>query len=64
MRGSYIKPEDYTAWLDPANGNVETLLALVGPYPERLMEAYPVSRKVGNPANEGPELIELLADPL
>ncbi len=30
-------------------------------YPERLMEAYPVSRKVGNPANDYAELIEPIA---
>jgi putative SOS response-associated peptidase YedK len=28
------------------------------PYPERFMEAYPVSRSVNSPGNEGTELVE------
>jgi len=31
---------------------------MILPYPERLMEAYPVSRNVNSPSNDGPELIE------
>ncbi|MDD5247557.1 MAG: SOS response-associated peptidase [Rhodocyclaceae bacterium] len=53
-----IRPEDYGAWLDPTVSDVEKLLAMLGPYPERLMESYAVSRKLSNPANEGPDLIE------
>lgn len=53
-----VKPEDYQAWLDPDLSDVEELQRMVVPYPERFMEAYPVSRKVNNPANEGPDLLE------
>lgn len=53
-----IKPEDYGRWLDPALVDVEELQGMIGPYPERLMEAYPVSRKVNNPKNDEPGLIE------
>jgi putative SOS response-associated peptidase YedK len=56
-----IRPEHYVAWLDPGLTDVETLQGMVTPYPERFMEAYRVSRKVNNPANDGPDLIEPLA---
>jgi putative SOS response-associated peptidase YedK len=56
-----IRPEHYASWLDPGLTSVDTLQGMVTPYPERLMEAYRVSRKVNNPANEGPELIEPFA---
>jgi len=48
------------AWLsketDPAQ-----LLALLKAYPADKMEAYPVSRAVNNPANEGAELMQAVA---
>jgi putative SOS response-associated peptidase YedK len=53
-----IRAADYATWLDPAMNDVEALQALVGPYPERLMEARAISRKVNSPANDGPDLIE------
>lgn len=53
-----VRPEDYGRWLDPALDDVAELQGMVGPYPERLMEAYPVSRKVNSPANDGAELLE------
>jgi len=53
-----IHPEVYTAWLDPEVSDVEVLQGMLAPYPERLMEAYPVSKKVNSPANDGPELVE------
>jgi len=53
-----IQPEAYTAWLDPDVTDVEALQSMLAPYPERLMEAYPVSRKVNSPANDGPDLIK------
>lgn len=53
-----IRPEDFGQWLNPDMTDVETLHRMIGPYPEALMEAYPVSRKVGSPANDGSDLIE------
>jgi putative SOS response-associated peptidase YedK len=53
-----VKPEDYGRWLDPGLSDVAELQKLVGPYPERFMDAYPVNRRVNSPANDGPELIE------
>ena len=57
-----VHPQDYAQWLDPEVSDVEKLQTLIGPYPERLMEAYPVSRKVGRPTNDGPDLIEPLPE--
>ena len=55
-----VKAEDFAAWLDPHVRDAERLRALLSPYPDRLMESYAVGRKVNDPANEGPELIERL----
>lgn len=55
-----VKPEDFEAWLDPHTCDPERLRALLAPYPDHFMEAYAVGRKVNDPANEGPELVEPL----
>lgn len=52
-----VRPEDYDRWLDPKNRDVESLLPLSGPYPERLMEAYRIDRRINRADAEGPELI-------
>lgn len=56
-----IRPQDYEHWLDPEQANVERLQAMLGPYPERLMEAYPVSPRVNRAVDDDPSLIEPLA---
>jgi len=53
-----IKPEDYTSWLDRDFTDVIKIQAMALPYPERLMEAYPVSRKVNSPKNDSADLME------
>ena len=53
-----VRPENYGRWLDPSMDDVAILQGMTGPYPQRLMEAYPVSQRVNNPANEGAELVE------
>lgn len=57
-----VQTQDYEQWLDPKLSDVERLQAMLGPYPERLMQAYPVSSKVNRPANDGPDLIEPLRE--
>jgi putative SOS response-associated peptidase YedK len=52
-----IKPEDHAAWLDGSLTDVTRLITMTEPYPERLMEAYPVSREVNNPRHDAPDLI-------
>lgn len=53
-----LPPEDYEAWLSPETGPAGAK-ALLRPY-EGEMIAYPVSKDVGSPKNDGPELIEPL----
>lgn len=54
-----LAPEDYDLWLDPGVQNAERLRQLLRPYPPEEMKAYPVSKRVNNPAaNDTPECIE------
>jgi putative SOS response-associated peptidase YedK len=52
-----LRQEDEDAWLDKASDPAR-LLALLKAYPADKMEAYPVSRAVNSPANEGAELMQ------
>jgi putative SOS response-associated peptidase YedK len=47
---------DFELWLDPHAPRPAVDLLLRAP-PEGLLEAYPVSRAVNSPSNEGPNLI-------
>lgn len=53
-----LHPEDYEMWLDPSFEEKEPLSALLKPYPDEAMEAYPVSRRVNRPTNDEPGCIE------
>jgi len=53
-----LHPADYDAWLDPENEELEKLKVLLKPYPAEEMRAYPVSSRVNNANNDGPEIIE------
>ncbi len=55
-----LPPQAYDAWLNPAGEDVEALSALLGPCDPALLEAWPVSREVNNPGNQGPALVEPL----
>ena len=46
-----------TVWLDPAMRDVESVQALLTPYPAAEMTVYPVSPRVNNPAYDAPEYI-------
>lgn len=52
-----IQPEDYAQWLDPGLIDSKLLRAFAGEYPGDGMEAYPVSRAVGNPRAQGVALV-------
>jgi putative SOS response-associated peptidase YedK len=47
----------FDEWLDGTNRDPERLGALLGPYPAEELDAYPVSRYVNKPSNEGPECV-------
>ena len=56
-----LAPEDHGLWLDPDVWEADPLLPLLAPYPDDVMEAYPVSRFVNRPANDDPRCVEPLA---
>ena len=56
-----LAPEDHGLWLDPDVREADPLLPLLAPYPDDVMEAYPVSRFVNRPANDDPRCVEPLA---
>ncbi len=53
-----LHERDYEAWLDPRNEKLEALSELLTPFPAEEMRAYPISARVNNTRNDGPELIE------
>jgi putative SOS response-associated peptidase YedK len=53
-----VAPGDFDRWLDPANEKPATLADLLRPYSSDEMTAHPVDRRVGNPRNDDPGLIE------
>ncbi|MFQ6046991.1 MAG: SOS response-associated peptidase, partial [Gemmatimonadales bacterium] len=52
-----LEPDHYDLWLDPAQSDTHELSGVLRPYPAERMSAYPVSRYVNDPRNEGPECI-------
>jgi putative SOS response-associated peptidase YedK len=52
-----LRPEDEAMWLNATNKNVGDLLALLRPYPDAELEAYPVSKAVNAPTVDDPGCI-------
>jgi putative SOS response-associated peptidase YedK len=57
-----VHPDNYALWLDPEAQDVGMIQRLLDAYPSGEMEAYPVSRYVNSPRNEGPDCIVRLAE--
>ncbi len=57
-----LDPDQYDSWLDPQLQDPEILKPLLKPYPSERLEYWPVSRRVGNPANDDPSLVEPLEE--
>jgi putative SOS response-associated peptidase YedK len=55
-----VAREAWDRWLDPANGDVDGLRALLVPWPTDDLAAYPVGRRVKDARNDGPELLRPL----
>lgn len=53
-----LAPEAYALWLDPSVREPGPLEGLLVPFPAEQMKKVPVGDRVGDPKNEGPELIE------
>ena len=49
---------DWDRWLDTAFSDTDTLSGLLKPFAADELEAWPVSREVNAPKNQGPDLIE------
>jgi putative SOS response-associated peptidase YedK len=56
-----LHPDDEAMWIDPKMNDTAALRALLQPFPNALMEAYPVSRAVNTAAIDTPALIEPVA---
>lgn len=52
-----LATDRFPLWLDSGVSDPTQLLPLLGPFPEAEMVAYPVSTRVNDPRNEGPELV-------
>ena len=57
-----VPPEAWERWLEPEPGDPGELLGLLAPADDPLLVAYPVSRRVNDVRNDGPDLIEPLTD--
>jgi len=55
-----LHPETYDEWLGEDIRNVSSLKELLMPYPSAEMIAYPVSKDVNSPRNQGEDLISRL----
>ena len=53
-----VEPDRWSSWLDPGVSGKDDLLSLLVPAAPGRLEAFPVSRAVGNVKNNGPELVE------
>jgi putative SOS response-associated peptidase YedK len=52
-----LPPAQYDFWLDRTNNDTAALTRLLVAYPQDAMEAVPVSKRVNDARNEGPELL-------
>lgn len=53
-----LHPSEFDFWLDRSHENPRALLDLIDPYPSDALEAYPVTKAVGNVRNDSPELVQ------
>jgi putative SOS response-associated peptidase YedK len=48
-----LRPENYRKWLSPEECSPDELMPLLEPYAAEEMEAFPISKSINNPKNEG-----------
>lgn len=53
-----LEPADYPKWFGEQPATPQELLAMLRPHPAEKMEVVPISTKVNNVKNEGPDLVE------
>ena len=56
-----LAPEDWPTWLGESPAGPEQLKALLKPYPAEDLITWRVDKRVGDPKNKDPSLIELFA---
>jgi putative SOS response-associated peptidase YedK len=56
-----VRSEHYGAWLDAQLSDPQAIAAMFEQFPAEEMRAYPVSTRINNVRNEGPELVRPLA---
>lgn len=54
----FLEPDEWSLWLDCDQRNVETLVDLLDPALDDVLELYPVSREVNSVRNKGAHLID------
>ena len=57
-----LAERDWDEWLDPENRDTKKLARLLVPAPDSEFLAYPVSTLVNKPENQGPELLDAVAE--
>jgi len=58
-----LLPRDaWTTWLDPAEQDMGSLRSLLVPAPDGILEMHPVSRRVNDVREDGPDLVEAVAE--
>ena len=55
LEPAILRRDQHETWL---GGTPEEAFACLQPYPDELLSAWPVSRKVNSPAHDDPSLIE------
>ncbi len=53
-----LTPADEDLWLDPDQTDADLLLQLLRPYPDELLEAYPITPAINSPRNNYADLIK------
>jgi len=59
-----VEQGDFDAWLDCSSGSSTAIADMLDAPADGLLRAVPVSRRLNNPRNEGPELLDLDRDQL
>ena len=52
-----VPQSKWAEWLDPANGDIESLSSIFGPRDDGILTMHAVSTDVNNVRNNGPDLL-------
>ena len=57
-----LEPDFYRIWLSPFPLSAQHLMKCIKPYPHDELKAYEISRRVNDPKNDSPEIIQPLSN--